>query len=985
MNSETSFGKWLRQRRKALDLTQEVLADRVGCSISAIRKIENDERRPSRQIAGLLADSLEIPPTEREVFMKVARAELRLEQLDSPTVTNLLVPSRITDPGAPTKPGALEAAQSALLPTPPTPFVGRQEEMAAINYLLEDDQYRLLTLTGPGGIGKTRLAIQIASNQQGNYSEGVYFISLGLLSSAEFIIPTIAVGLAFSFSGARDPKAQLLDYLREKEMLIVLDNLEHLVSEAAFLSEILQQAPKVKLLVTSRERLNLHGEWVVEISGLPVPPHAQLDEQTFPIPPITFEDYGAVALFAVCARRARPNFKIDSRNQSAIARICQMMEGNPLGIEMAAAWVRVLSCQEISTEIERGLDFLEISFRDTPERHRSLRAAFDHSWKLLSTEERNALRRISVFRVGFDRQAAFQVTGVSLVTLSALLDKSLLRLTTTRRYEQHELVQQYANEKLQADAADYTEVHARHCEYYQKFLQDREERIFHDRAAVDEIRIELENVRSAWQWSLVINHTAALQQGLRGLAGFYHQAGLLREGEKVFTEAVHWAQTSIPNSHAELLSQLLAYLAGFLNARAMYPQAIETARQAAEMARTLNDPSTEALANLEWGQALRRQDAYFTARQHINISLSLARANGLARLEAESLHMLGNVALFQRNFPEALVYQEQALQFFIRSGDRHGESAVLNSLGIHYYLSGNFDKADEYYQTALDIFRQTGDRRGESQALNNLGGVNEAQGDYLTAKDYYRRSLVIVTETGDQGGECTAMANLAHSLYLLGDFQHSIIENERVIAIARLIRQWSLEAIALSNLGLISYQRGNYPAAMDYQYQAQESLQKQETPRVLSYIRFREGRTFFALNMFDEANAAYQEALDLRRELDHPTLILETLAGLVELSLKHSEALQFDLHVKQIWASLVKPENDILNETDDLFWLYLTCYRVFKLRQDPRAFSILSDAIEQQSRLANKIPSERDREIFLNSFPSKREIAQAWLAEGQAH
>lgn len=993
MNSETSFGRWIHQRRKALDLTQEALADRVGCSVSAIRKIENDERRPSRQIASLLAEILEIPAEEREVFIKVARAEARLEQLDQHTFTSQPSDALIhqvpeagtTNSVAPFKSEEAVLAHSTRLPAPPTPFIGRQAEMATISALLENEQCRLLTITGPGGIGKTRLAIQAASHRRGNFAEGVYFISLGLSNSAEFIIPAIADGLAFPFSGIKEPKIQLLDYLREKEMLLVLDNLEHLVSEAAILAEILQHAPKVKLLVTSRERLNLQGEWVVEISGLPSPPLDFEDKETSHISSLILQEYDAATLFENSARRVRPNFKIDSRNQSAVVRICYLMEGNPLGIEMAAAWVRVLSCQEIATEIERSYDFLEISFRDTPERHRSLRAAFDHSWKLLSPEERNALRRISVFRVGFNRQAAIEVTAVSLTTLSALLDKSLLRLTTTRRYEQHELVQQYASEKLQVDAADYTEVHARHCEYYLRFLKERADRIFRDRTAVEEIRIELENVRSAWQWALVINNTAALQQGIKGLAGFFHQAGLLREGEKVFTEAVQWAQTSNPDRHADLLSQLLASLAGFLNDRAKYIQAIETAQQAAALAHKVNDPETEALANLEWGQALRRQDAYYTARQHINIALSLARANNLIWLEAKSLNMLGNVALFQRDFPEALIYQEQSLQLFVQSGDRFGESAVLNSLGIHFYLNGNFAKAQEYYETALGIFRETGNRRGESHALNNLGGVSEAQGHYLTAKDYYQRSLAIVTEIGDQDGECISIANVAHASYLLGDFEQSIVENERVIAIARAIQQWSLEAISLSNLGLISFQRGNFQAAMDYQHQAQQALQKQEIPRVLSYIRFREGRIFFSLNMFDEACAAYQEALDLRRELDHPSLILETLAGLVELSSVHAESAQFASQVERIWASLAIPESDILNETDDPFWLYLTCYRSFSARQDPRASEVLSGAHEQQSRLADQVHSEKEREIFLNSFSSQREISRAWVAEGQLH
>jgi tetratricopeptide (TPR) repeat protein len=575
------------------------------------------------------------------------------------------------------------------------------------------------------------------------------------------------------------------------------------------------------------------------------------------------------------------------------------------------------------------------------------------------------------------------VAGVTLVTLSALIDQSLLRLTPARRYEQHELVRQYASEKLQVNPEEYTQLHARHSEYYLGFLQEREELIMHERAALDEIRSELENVRSAWKWAMVINHTNALQQGLKGLAGFYRLTGLLREGERIFSEAVLWAQSSGRDGQPELLCKLLAFLAGFQNDRAKYPQAIETAQQAAELAHTLEDPATEALANLELSQALRLQEAYFTARRHINLALSLARANRLTRLEAEGLHMLGNVAMFQRNFSEALEYQEQSLQLFVQSGNRHGESAVLKSLGNYYYLSGNFRRAQEYYQAALDIFRERGDRRGESHALNNLGAVTEAQGNYLTAKEFYRQSLTIVTEIGDRGGECAAIANLAHTSYLLGNFQPSIAENERVIAISRGIELRGTEAVALSNLGLIAYQRGDYQTALNYQDQAQQAHQLQETSPALSYIRFRQGRIFFALGMIPEAGEAYQEALELRRGQGHFTLILETQAGLAELSLYHPDFSQFDMQIEQVWASLASPESDILNETDDPFWLYLTCYRAFSARQDPRALQVLSGAYEQLSRLAANIPTEHDRALFLNCCPSHREISQIWLEKVQ--
>ena len=402
MDPGASFGAWLEKRRKAFDLTREELAQRAGCSVSALRKIETDERRLSKQLASLLADCLEIPPEDRPGFLKIARGEQSLQQLYPPVPLPALPPILETpSPGPNTQ-----------LPSPPTPLVGREQELKALGQLLTDPQCRIITLVGPGGIGKTRLAIEIAFQMEDNFADGVFFVPLAHVNSARFVVPVVADAIGFTFQSAvsPDPKTQLFNCLREKHILLLVDNLEHLVNEqniSELLAELIQKAPKIMLLTTSREPLNIRGEWVFEVFGLPVPENGSTEGS-------------AVELFEQCARRAYREFNPNIDDSLAIQKICKLVEGMPLGIELAAAWVRTISCTEIAHEIEHGLDFLSISACDLPVRHRSMRGIFDHSWELLAEEEQSILLRLSVFRGGFTREAAEQVAEATLFSLSHL-------------------------------------------------------------------------------------------------------------------------------------------------------------------------------------------------------------------------------------------------------------------------------------------------------------------------------------------------------------------------------------------------------------------------------------------------------------------------------------------------------------------------------------------------------------------------------------
>jgi predicted ATPase/Tfp pilus assembly protein PilF/DNA-binding XRE family transcriptional regulator len=981
MNSEISFGAWLRQRRKALDLTQGELADRVGCSVSAIRKIEADERRPSRQVAELLAASLQIPPEEHQTFLKVARAELRVERLSGPhpgsPLPRLQTPPRVPFDVLPpvqehgSKISSLPG-RAQVLPVPPTPLLGREPELAAMSQLLQDPYCRLLTLIGPGGIGKTRLAIEVASQQLDAFADGVYFVSLAPVASPEFMLPTIAGSLDFNFSGSGDPKQQLLDFLREKQLLLVLDNMEHLVEGTGIFSECLQSSPRVKILATSRERLSLQGEWIFEIQGLPFPSEIQSENHV--------EDYSAVALFMQCARRAVPGFTLADENRENVLHICQLMEGMPLGIELAAAWVRVLSVQEVVQEIERNLDFLATSLRDVPDRHRSLRAAFDHSWKLLSPEEAAVFRQISVFQGGFQRQAAGQVAGAKLPLLSALVDKSLLRRNAADRYDMHMLVRQYASEKLRADPQEQSRVEERYCEYYLDFLQEKETALRGQRDAIESIQAELENVRAAWQMANAAARLDLIGRSAGALAGFYQRTGLLREGEKAIRAALELARQHrsevgpLGPGTPGLLGKLLANQAGFLNDQGLYFQAAEAAKEALAWSQQDQDAHSEAIAHFRLGQALWRQSELQPALESLQCSLDLAQKNNWPQVEADSLRLTGVVFLDQRDFPEAMRYLEQAMQLSQAIGDRLGESAAFNRLGIAYLDQSDLALAGIYFEKALQSFSEVGDRRGQGRAMNNLGIVSQTLGDYPRARDCFKQGLDIIIEVGDRWGESAFFTNLGLVTLRMGGFREAKRYFEQAILITREIYEWGGEAGSLSNLGLIAYQQGDLEAALQYQKLGLHVAREHKVALIESYIQLRMGRIYAETGKLDQAIEAYGQSLNLRRELKRQYLTIEPLAGLASVYLALGDLATAVEYAGQALGLLDRTEILVAEDADDPCWVLLSIYQVLRTSQDPRARAILESAARLLEKISSFIPTEEQRRSFLEARPLQQRV-----------
>ncbi len=615
------------------------------------------------------------------------------------------------------------------LPIPATPFVGRVEELSNIAALMADPNCRLLTLVGSGGIGKTRIALQAAAEQIPLFAQGVYFVSLNPVHSTDLIAAAIANALQISLYGSEDPSIQIITYLREKHMLLVMDNFEHLLEGTGLLTDILQVAIGMKFLATSRERLSVREEWVLELEGLSFP-----DVQT--TDPLA--GYSAVQLFVQRARQVKSNFSL-SENAEAVKTICQCVEGMPLGLELAATWLRAMTCQQIASHVKNSLDFLTTPLRNVPERHRSLRAVFDQSWNLLSSVEKDVLMRLSVFRGGFDLEAAEQVAGTSLSLLAVLTDKSLIRLNISGRYDLHELLRQYASDKL-VEAGETDSTARRHLDYFMNLADQAESHLFGHEQIVwfDRLEVELDNLRTALTWS------TKSEAGLHLAAAL----GWLFSERSYWSEGLSWLEQSLatnPKAPASLRAKALhraGALASFLHDKERLQTYCE---QAIAIARTENDYWNIAwsLAHLGLFGLFDGDDLNRSATQ-LEESVALFRQIKDPMGLAHSLLRLSKTAISQGNIPYAYILVDEAkdladeAQDIIMGGWTNETQGHLAKKHSH-----DLKHARTSFERCLFYFRQARIPDAEKVALIALAGVETEIGNLEQAEKLYKEALIL--------------------------------------------------------------------------------------------------------------------------------------------------------------------------------------------------------------------------------------------------
>jgi serine/threonine protein kinase/tetratricopeptide (TPR) repeat protein len=586
------------------------------------------------------------------------------------------------------------------LPAQTTPFVGREDELSKLAKLLDDPDIRLITILAPGGMGKSRLALELAERIVSDgarstpmpslpgFANGVYFVSLASLSARTEIVPSIAEAIGFHFRGGGEQKQQIIDFLREKEMLLLMDNYEHLMEGAGFPSEILAAAPGVQILVTSRERLRLQEETLFRIEGMEFP-----DWQT----PEEALEYGATRLFMQSARRMQPGFHLQADDLQHVAAICRQVQGMPLAIVLGAAWVEALSLPEIAAEIARCLDFLEADAQNVPERHRSIRAVFNPTWNRLNESEQGVFKKLSVFRGGFTREAAHAVAGADLRMLTGLLGKSLLRRDpNSGRYDIHELLRQYAEDHLMASPDLVSEVRDRHCAYYAAFLQAREDELHlgRQKETASDMATDIDNIRLAWSWACQYAKAKEIKQMVLSVLKGYLLLNLDMEALNMAEEAIRSLEAAETTVEHEISLAFTLCIPAVMGIRLGQ---IEKAKAAAER-------SCHIFETLDLYQQVR----FYDPRE-----------------------LLGVVYAIQGNFAATEGLGDQIHRDHEGSGKKLPLATAFYMLTIANRSQGRFEAARTYAQQAYTNAYEAGDRLGELDEAREL-----YQKGYAIHKDF---------------------------------------------------------------------------------------------------------------------------------------------------------------------------------------------------------------------------------------------------------
>jgi len=922
METTSSFGYWIRRQRKALDLTQHVLAERVGCSVAAIKKIESDERRPSRQIAERMAEAFNVPANKREVFLEVARGMRSVNQLSfagEPTIpasketsakpsgmvtflftdiegstglaqqyrdtwealrkrhhtilreaiafnhgyvfqivgdafcaafhtpndslkaaidaqrklqtenwgeapikvriglhtgeaelhedeyhgyltlslvqrvvsaghggqilisqaTEILLHGQLPEDVSLRDLGKYNLKDAAYpvhifqvivpdlqkefpallaleifpnnLPVQLTSFIGREKELTDVKRLLHEAH--LLTLTGPGGTGKTRLALQISAEMLEHFQNGVLLVELAAISDAKFILQTAMA--VFGITAQRDRPAMetLKDYLRAKSLLLILDNCEHLVEDCArFAETILQAAPNVKILATSREALGIRGEQIYHVPPLSTPQSKQLTTSE------ELTQFESVQLFIERAALVSPNFRLTRDNTSAIAQICLHLDGLPLGIELAAAHVRSMPVEQIAFHIDDRFHLLTRGSRTALPRQQTLQAAIEWSYDLLTEPERILLRRLTVFFGGWTLESAEAVCAGETIDsfavmdlLSRLVEKSLVLLDTAGRYKFLETIRQYARDKL-LESGEIQAIRQRHLTYFLVFTETKGTETLGSNqiAALQQLDEEYENIREAMDWAIEAGQMEEATRIGMALAPVYWQSrALFQEAyDKMTLILNHPATTKEKLFRAAALTASVFYAyASFMKwdlkqSQAMIEEAIEILELAGEQGK-----SYLAMVYGLWGFCMVGKDNA-VAKKALDTGLAMAREvndqYGLANLT----EFRGNLARIQQDYFRAQELSNEAIRLFREMGNYYGIARGLGNIGLVFYSQGDYPGAQKYLEEALAIYRNIADKSNLIFLLGYLGRIFTLTAKYVQARELFEEGLSLAKDRG---------------------------------------------------------------------------------------------------------------------------------------------------------------------------------------------------------------------------------------------
>ncbi len=653
-----------------------------------------------------------------------------------------------------------DAEHNSILPPQPAPLIGREAELAEVVRLVHHPQVRVICLVGMGGIGKTRLALEAAHATEKHMLHGAYAVFLTAITTINALYAAVSETFG-GFSGSADLRVALLHYLRDKHLLLVLDNVEQIIEPAAqFVSEVSAAAPDVKILVTSRERLNISSEWLVSLEGLPC-----YGEDGSP------ERSPSAQLFWQITQRVRGDSTAGASEQAAAGHIGVMTGGMPLAIELAASWMRLLSAEQVARQIQTSLGFLEASTRDVAARHRSLRAVFDHSWVLLTEHERDVLRRLSVFRGGFGKDAAESIAGLTLPLLYGLVDKSMVRRAGEERWDLHEMTREYCAEQLAASQIQAATQQA-HTRYFVAFAAKQASAIqsSQQHAAVRDFGADFENIYRAYG-QLLTAHAPLddIETLMRAFNLYCDERALPLQSESIFRETLPYLA-----GHSERLAAHCAvFQAGALERLGRNDEAKATAERALETLLRLGMGDETDGAHAVLGSIAATQMRLEDARTHYRDALSLRQSKGDVWWIGHSLLNLASVEFRAGDFERSRHYTDGALAFARQIGDHWFMTRCKTALAILLSETGQIDQARTLHAENLRSFEEIGNPQGMIEAYNGLGVVDYQSGDFAHAIGWFEQSMHLAKLRGDLRSVAICLSNLGACHYDLKDFDQA--------------------------------------------------------------------------------------------------------------------------------------------------------------------------------------------------------------------
>jgi predicted ATPase/class 3 adenylate cyclase len=650
------------------------------------------------------------------------------------------------------------------LPAQLTAFIGRESELAALHSLLSDSHNRLITILAPGGMGKTRLALETASQMVQVFPQGIYFIGLDRITSAELIVDSVAEVLPIFLASNEDPKSRILEYLRDKTILLVMDNFEHVLDGATFVQEILKVAPQIQILATSRAKLNLTGETVFNIKGLTIGNGSS-------------EKDSAIQLFTQSARQTLPVFELNDVVLPVVKKICFLVDGMPLAIVLAAAWIDTLSVDEIAIEIDRSIDMLETEKRDVPDRQRSVRAVIESAWNQVDPSAQTLLKRLSVFRGGFTRAGAQEAAGASLRGLSQLIDKALLRRDpNSGRYSIHELLRQYAEEQLAHSADEERSAHEDHAKYFADFMK-AQEMALHDhrgKTALVEVEADFDNIRIAWNYWTNKQDAHRLLEFSSALWQFFELRGSYIPAIQYFGDAVQ----KLTGNEPEVVwarAELRARQAWFTALIGLPDEGLRMAQESIETLSQLNkqEISVETLnCAIMNAMVLNKIEMITQISQDM---LDRAEQSQDTWEQGWALIWSAYVLILHGQPDEALRTGQEALTIFERSDSPFGSSAASGfSLAPLALLTGNISAAKAYFLRGMQAAEEINYLLLLQRTYDGLGMVALMEEDPEQAQQFFLKSLRISQECGQTREMLASLLELANVQVAMGNLDEAL-------------------------------------------------------------------------------------------------------------------------------------------------------------------------------------------------------------------